>query len=602
MIRLSASLKAPADEASTSDRIQDAAKRKAATVPETAEDAFERIGSMSLTDKERAQFNAARTAYNSGHIGNVRKDSAGSGRWTKGDVLAAGASVLRQQADKDRLERIAETLRSKPANFHIITDDDGLPAFVDRLRLECTRQATEWPDRFRVLGVDTMTAGDFEGTGVDTYIDLSIGFSVWLPLLDEGYYLPYGHVDMRGFTGFEFLTEESAFKSGDIQLTRSKVLAAISPYLSRSNHGKTFHMGSARYDLHVAIKDGYEIGGCVWDTLDAMRLMNEHEPAYGLKPLVAKYGPAFGIKGPVYTFEDMFGPRSPAPFNTELVGIYAIKDVLYGWRMFAWQFEAMKNATGRLLECYAQIDSKLPETDVFMARCGFEIDIAGLKALEDEFTPLLEKAKADVVESYGIDTAFVRKMDRHINAKAVAEWIDKQERKITRYTESIAKQRVIIAECEASGKTALKRYTEAVARLAQLGAEVPTPADEEHAPQTISEFSITNGNHLAYLIYDVLAIEDATPRFKRGKTRSTAADVLDVYYAEEEALEPLATVAAYEKLLNTYVTKIPDALDVDGRIHTEFKAGGTSTGRYSSSGYSGRPIDILREFETEADE
>ncbi|UKS30200.1 DNA polymerase [Paenibacillus sp. HWE-109] len=572
----------------TVDAVKQAAAKKAAAVPETAAEAFDRIGAMSLSDKERAQFNAAKQAHRNGQIGNVRSDS---GKWTKGDVLSAGSLLLRQQAEGLREERIREVLASKPANYHILTDDGELPAFVERLREECRCQMTEWPDRFRILSVDTMTAGDFEGTGVDTYIDLSIGFSVWLPLLDEGYYLPYGHV-----SGFDV---PYAFKDGDPQLTRSKVIAAISPYLMRPNHGKTFHMGSSRYDLHVAYKDGYEIGGCVWDTLDAMRHLNEHEAAYGLKPLVAKYGPMFGINGTVYTFEDMFGNRSPAPFNTEIVGIYAIKDVLYGWKLFEWQYEAMANAPGRLLECYAQIDSKLPETDVFMTRCGFEIDIDGLKALEDEFTPLLDKARADVVKSYGINDEFVRKMDRHINAKAVAEWIDKQRRKIAKHTEAIAKQRAIIAECEAAGKTKLKRYTEAVEKLTQLEAEVLTEPIEANAPLTITEFTITNGNHLAYLIYDVLGIEDVTGRFKRGNTRSTAADVLDVYYEEEPALEPLATVAAYEKLLNTYVTKIPQALEGDGRLHSDMKAGGTATGRYSSAGYNGRPIDILCEFETE---
>ncbi|MEV2350087.1 DNA polymerase I, partial [Paenibacillus larvae] len=73
-------------------------------------------------------------------------------------------------------------------------------------------------------------------------------------------------------------------------------------------------------------------------------------------------------------------------------------------------------------------------------------------------------------------------------------------------------------------------------------------------------------------------------------------DVLEEYYKKETALKPLATVAAYEKLLNTYIRKIPDALEADGRLHAEFKSGGTATGRYSSSGYKGRPVDILDEF------
>jgi len=598
-VKLTLNIRLPTEDTAGQAALREAAKRKGEAVPETAEEALTRIGAMSFTDKERAQFEAFKAAFRNGETGSPRSDS---GRWTKTDVLAAGAAILREKAVAERQLRAAETLRTKPDNYFILTEDSELPAFVDRLREECRRQVAEWSGRFKALAVDTMTAGDFEGTGIDTYIDLSIGFSVWLPLLNEGYYLPYGHVDMRDHPAFADVPESCAFREGDRQLTRSKVVAAISPYLSRPEHGKTFHMGSARYDLHVAIKDGYEIRGCVWDTLDAMYTLNEHEEAYGLKPLTAKYGRYFGVPGPILTFEDMFGNRSPAPFSVELVGIYAIKDVYYGWCMFQWQYEQMAKApsadgAGRLLECYALIDSKLPETDVFLARCGFEIDREGLARLEAEFTAKLEEAKRAVIETYGIDAKFVRKMDRSINAKKVAEWIAAQERKIKRRTEAVGRQRGIIADCEARGKTETKRYAEAVAKLAELESETLASATEEGAPLFTDTFTITNGNHLAYLIYDHLGIRDRTGQFKRGKARSTAADVLDAYYEEEEALKPLATVAAYEKLLNTYVMKIPAAVEGDGRIHSEFRAGGTATGRYSSAGYSGRPVDILSEFE-----
>ncbi|MED1211809.1 DNA polymerase, partial [Bacillus paranthracis] len=429
-----------------------------------------------------------------------------------------------------------------------------------------------------------------------SYIDLSIGFSIWLPLLGEGYYLPYGHVDMRGVEGFEFLNDTFAYKDSGPQLTRSKVLDAIRPYLAQPTHGKTFHMGSARYDLHVARNDGYEIRGCVWDTLDAMHLLNEHEESYGLKKLVEKYGKYFGILGPIYTFEDMFGNGSPAPFSVELVGIYAIKDVLYGWKLFEWQVEMMRKSPGRLLECYAKIDSKLPEVDVFMARCGFEIDLGGLKELEAEFVPALEQAKRDVIETYGIDDEFVRKMDRTLSVTKINKWIEAQRARIKRWEDSVRRQQKIVNECETAGKTGLKKYRDAKEKLRKLYAEKPVPADEEHAPRYVTEFSITNGNHLKYLIYDHLGIIDVTPKFYRGKERSTASDVMEEYYETETALKPLATVATYEKLLNTYIRKIPHALEADGRLHTEFKAGGTRTGRYSSSGYEGRPIDILDEF------
>ncbi|MBU9705873.1 DNA polymerase I [Paenibacillus sp. AK121] len=567
---------------------------------------------MSLTERERNAVEAVKIALTreTGSPSSAIRLRSGGGQVTKADVVAAGERILADTQRRERADRVAETLRTKPDNFHTLTRDSELPAFVERLREECRRQMREWPDRWAKLGVKSMTANDFEGTGVDTYIDVSIGYSVWLPLLNEGYYIPYGHVDMRGEPGFEFLDDMSAHKSTDSQLTRSKVLAAISPYLSQPAHGKSFHMGSARYDLHVAIKDGYEIHGCVWDSLDAMRMLNEHEESFGLKPLTAKYGRFFGINGPVYTFEDMFGNRSPAPFSIELVGIYAIKDVLYGWKLSEWQYEQMKNAAsadgaGKLLDCYAMIDSKLPETDVFLARSGFVVDLEGLAKLESEFEPLLEQAREDVVTSYDIGPKFVRKMDRMLNAGKITDWIEKQRRRLARNKDATEKQRVIIAECEAAGKTSLKKYTNAVARLAELEAEDISPADEEHAPLFVTEFSITNSNHLAYLIYDHLGIRDRTGQFKRGKKRSTAADVMEAYYEEEEALKPLATVAAYEKLLTTYIQPMlgsagkSSIIEVDGRVHSEFKSGGTATGRYSSSGYSGRPIDILREFETE---
>ncbi|WP_309241926.1 DNA polymerase [Brevibacillus daliensis] len=533
--------------------------------------------------KELALFTAARQAFFSGAIGRLTEK-----KLSKSEVLEMGRRVMLARDAEAREGRIAEVLASKPDNYFILTDDGDLPAFVERLREEVRRQRTEWRDRFRILGVDTMTAGDFEGTGIDSYIDLSIGFSVWLPLLNEGYYLPYGHVD-----GFDV---PCAFKAGDPQLTRSKVLAAITPYLSRPEHGKTFHMGSARYDLHVARNDGYTIKGCVWDTLDAMNDLNEHEEAYGLKPLVAKYGRWFGIPGPIYTFEDLFGNRSPAPFNTELVGIYAIKDVLYGWKLFEWQFEMMAK-TGRLLECYANIDSKLSETDVFMARCGFEIDLDLMRELSVEFEEKLTEARRQLVETYGIDDEFVRKMDRTIHAKKVTDWIEAQRKRITKRDEAIAK---LHAELPAMNP-ATKRYQQAKERLDRLLAEELVPADEKHAPIFVEdgEFKLTNGNHIAYLIYDHVGIRDRTHLVKRGKSRSTAADVLEMYYEDEEELAPLATVAAYEKLLSTYVNKIPNALEPDGRLHSEFKAGGTVTGRYSSSSYSGRPIDILDEFKSE---
>lgn len=586
-LRLNIGSTAP-DPAAT-ERVKAAAKRKA-DATETVEEAFDRVGGLKFSDKERELYDVARTAFFSGTVGRLSE-----GKLNKGEVLEMGRRVLGEREKELRQQRIRETLASKPNNYFILTDDAELPNFIGRIREEVKLQREQWAGRFERLGVESMTAGDFEGTGIDAYIDLSIGFSIWLPLLNEGYYLAYGHVEIAG--------TDYGFKEGDPQLTRSKVLAAITPYLSHPKHGKSFHMGAARYDLHIAENDGYTIKGCVWDTLDAMHLMNEHEEAYGLKPLIQKYGKAIGIGGTVYTFEDLFGNRSPAPFNTEIVGIYAINDVKYGWYLTEWQFEIMKK-THRLFDCYCEVDSKLPETDVFMERCGFRIDLDGIKSLETEFEPKIENARQRVFDTYEINAEFIRKMDRTINAKKIDKWVEAQRKKIEKVKEKIGKKQENVTNLEVQRKTHTKMYENERELLTKYKRELgdmlaPIP---ENAPQEITEFSMTNGNHLAYLIYDHVGIEDKTYKVDRNKKRSTAAPVLEMYYEDEPALEPLATVAEYEKLLSTYIRPLLGAggedsvMEIDGRLHSNFKAGGTATGRYSSSSYKARPIDILRRW------
>jgi DNA polymerase I len=555
----------------------------------TPEEMFEDVGKMSMTDKERDLFLLAREAFFAGEIGRLK-----DGTLTKTEVMEMGRLVKERKEEKARAERIEAVLQNKPANFFILTDDSQLPRFLDRLREECMLQRKEWPDRWAKLGVKSLMAADYEGTGVDSYIDLSIGFSIWLPLLDEGYYLAYGHVE--GIDEVNGVKIPAKYQHRGPQLTRSKVIRALKPYLEAETEGKSFHMGSARYDLHVAMKDGIDIRGLRWDSLDAMYLMNEHEESYALKKLVQKYGDRFGIDPTkVYTFEDLFGNCSPAPFNTELVGIYAILDVKYGWKLTEWQFNIM-DKTNRLLDCYAEIDSRLPETDVMLTRQGFDIDLDRMKQLEQEFTAKLEQAKQDLFTAYNIDKKFLADMSWKLHGDKIKEWVQKQQKRIETHNERMEKQKAIIADCKAQGKTHLKKYKNAVEMLQKYKENPPVEAKPENSPHWIEEFMLTNNNHIGYLIYDFLGIPDATPRFKRGKTRATSKDVLESYFEDHPELEPLKTVSELEKLLGTYVRKIPNALEIDGKLHAVFNSTGTATGRYSSSAYSGRPVEVYEEL------
>ncbi|MEQ4485224.1 DNA polymerase [Cohnella silvisoli] len=548
---------------------------------------------MSLTDKERAQFEAFKHAFKTGATGKPRSDGAANAKWTKGDVLAAGAAILREQAVAERQLRAAETLRTKPENFHVITDNNDLPRMVARLREEVRLQ--QFDPWFRKVfglfdntlirrklaesGIDipaamSLTVWDTETSGLDKMLDLSGGYSFWLPLLNEGYYVAYGHL------------------TGETQCTRSKALGAIERFMSLPEHIKSFH--NAEYDLAILLNDGLKPRGVRYDSVYGQRILNEHEESFGLKPLIAKYKAAIGIDIDDFTFEDLFAKESPMLHAIEVVGIYAIKDVLKGWALTRWQIDNMI-AINNLYVPFFEIRQYLTEVNVNIERTGFVIDIDGLRDLSVEFRGRLEIAQKNVVEAYGVsEPEFLRKMDRVVNARSIAEWVDKTKRKAERLRDSIEKKRAKLAEMVAAGKTHLKSYeaeSSALLRYEVELAEVPAPI-EDNAPITVEAFVFTNDNHLRYLIYDHLGIRDRTKEIVKDKKkeRAVSKDVLERYFEDEEALAPLAEVSMLEKLLGTYIEKIPEALDVTGRLHTQLDT--VSTGRYSSKGYSGKPNNL----------
>lgn len=112
--------------------------------------------------------------------------------------------------------------------------------------------------------------------------------------------------------------------------------------------------------------------------------------------------------------------------------------------------------------------------------------------------------------------------------------------------------------------------------------------------RTETEFNVNSTQHLAYLIYDYLGIdENIGKKFGKAK-RTTAADVVDAMCEDHEELAPLLEYRKLGKLVSTYLEKIPKAMEpATGRLHSRFnnmasetgKMAGTETGRYSSSTY-----------------
>ncbi|MBR8661162.1 DNA polymerase [Brevibacillus sp. NL20B1] len=583
-VTLRLNLRSPtAEDSEKKARAAEAQRKKGAA--ETVEQAWERVGAMKLTDKERELYEAAREAFFSGAIGGLP-----DGKLTKAWVLAQGAAVMRQRDEALREQRIRDLIASKPGNYRIITDDRDLSRMVERLNEEVRLQQDDpWFRKVFGLFNDThirrkllsrgieiplicsFTAWDTETSGVDKMIDLSGGYSFWLPLLDEGYYVAYGHL------------------TGERQCTRSAALEAVRPFVEDARHAKTFH--NAEFDLSILLNDGLQPRGVRYDSADAQFILYDHEESYKLKLLVTKYKAAikqmFGIEFDDLTFEDLFGDTSPMLYPVEPVGIYAIRDVHKGWYLTRWQIEMML-AHDNLYRPYFEIRQYLPEVNVTIERTGFNVNLTKLAALGDEYRPKHEAARKALFEAYKIDDDFLYAMSMRLRGEKIEKWCKEQEQRIKSRQEMIARCKQELA----TANPTTKKYAELQERLRRYESEELPAAIPQNAPDFIHEFNLSSNDHVAYLIYDHLGIRDRTKEIVKDKKkeRAVSADVLQRYFDEEPALAPLAEYAKYDKLLGTYIDKIPEALDVDGRLHTQLRT--VSTGRYGSSGYKGKPNHV----------
>jgi DNA polymerase-1 len=110
------------------------------------------------------------------------------------------------------------------------------------------------------------------------------------------------------------------------------------------------------------------------------------------------------------------------------------------------------------------------------------------------------------------------------------------------------------------------------------------------------EFNISSPKQLASVLYDELHLGD-------GKTKKTAGGARTTRESELEKLAELHPIIAdilafreLQKLLSTYIEKMPALVSPDGRLHAEFVQAGTTTGRMSSQNPNLQNIPIKTEY------
>jgi DNA polymerase-1 len=150
----------------------------------------------------------------------------------------------------------------------------------------------------------------------------------------------------------------------------------------------------------------------------------------------------------------------------------------------------------------------------------------------------------------------------------------------------------VLARMEEAG---VKIDTEALARMStRLEREIDAKAREiyECCGQ---EFNINSPRQLGDVLFNKLNLPKPV-KYGKGKTISTAVDVLEGLAAEHQAPRLVLEYRQLSKLKSTYVDTLPALLSpATGRLHTTFDQTGTATGRLSSANPNLQNIPIRTE-------
>jgi DNA polymerase I len=109
-------------------------------------------------------------------------------------------------------------------------------------------------------------------------------------------------------------------------------------------------------------------------------------------------------------------------------------------------------------------------------------------------------------------------------------------------------------------------------------------------------FNINSPVQLGKILFEEMNLP-APVKYGKGKTISTAADVLEGLAAEHEIARKVLEYRQLAKLKGTYIDALPELIDPKtGRVHTTFNQAGAATGRLSSSNPNLQNIPIRTEL------
>src|SRR5699024_66690 len=236
-------------------------------------------------------------------------------------------------------ERLHKMVEDMPDTYWLITDKERLDEFMT------------------LVNDESEIVFDVETTGTDVYSDYIVGHVISAVKADIHAYIPTKHDEGN-------------------QLESAYVNDVLRPLYEDESVGKIAH--NAKFDINMLANEGITLKGLTWDTLEAMKLLNENEPTYALKPLVSKY-----LNDPSATYGELFGKRGFNEIPLDEATAYAAKDGDVTLRLRDFQ-QCHLSKMPKVLAYYENVEVPLIPIIAEMEREGYVIDREFAKEYGDE--------------------------------------------------------------------------------------------------------------------------------------------------------------------------------------------------------------------------
>ena len=264
-----------------------------------------------------------------------------------------------------------------------------------------------------------------------------------------------------------------------------------------------------------------------WDTMVGSQLLNENE----LKGLKAQYKLHIDPEHGKYDIEHLFKGLSYAIIDPDLFALYAATDAGMTYELYEYQRKEFKKPENKeIYDLFQNIEIPILDVVVDMELTGVEVDIDYAQRLSKVY----HDKSDEVQEKIDLELARIKPI--------IDNWRQSDE-----------------ANTPTIGKN---------------GKEGKTPNQQLADPPELS-----SPTQMAIMLYDVLKAPVIDPKAPRG----TGADILKELADKIPLCKLLDEKRGYDILINTFIDKMPEIVQKDGRVHARFNTCGTQTGRFSST-------------------